>query len=489
MTPTPAWIRISTRLVLSGVSGSLLFLSDYPAHLVWLQLVALLPWLWVLSTIASTAKASIPSGTKIPTTRWLWLEAAASGFMLGLFYTVPLLVVTAFPWLMAVGLGVYITGIWILLSLAVARVLRWPGVSGAIAAGSVAVLAEWVSTHAVPIWGTAQSFVRVWSAAPWAIQFVEVTGTLGIVFALVTLQALVVRLVLHTADRRVHAIALIALVAAVSVHGAIRWFERPSGSLRVGAVGWTRDQLPEGRRTPDRDIVDEMLLPLLKDAVGRGAVLVVSPETGFEVTEETRKGLFEPIHALAREHRVALAIGYFDNARNDNRIALIDETGALQGEYRKTHLIPMIEDYTAGDGTRVNLMVQGHRVGGMICQDDNFTDLASGYGRDGVPIVAVPTNDWGAIKDYHFENSRMRPLENRYAIVRGTTNGISAIVSARGEVLAMLDHFDGGPGAVVADLPLLRPGSLNAWARHGFALLCAGLVVLIGTLRLRRRQG
>jgi apolipoprotein N-acyltransferase len=465
----------------------LLFLSDYPAHIFWLQLVALLPWLWVLSTIAPPANPAIPSGTTGSTkSSWAWLEAAAAGLTLGLFYTVPLLVVTAFPWLMAVGLGVYITGIWILLSLAVARVLRWPGVSGAFAAGSVAVLAEWVSTHAVPIWGTAQSFVRVWSAAPWAIQFVEVTGTLGIVFALVTLQALVVRLAVHTADRRAHAIALLALVAVVSVHGAIRWFEKPSGSLRVGAVGWNREHLPQGRRTPDKDIVQGMLLPLVKDAIARGAVLVVSPETGFEVNDATRKSFFDPFHELAREHRVAFAIGYFDNVRNDNRIALIDETGALQGEYRKTHLIPMIEDYTAGDGTRLTLTVQGYRVGGMICQDDNFTDLASGYGRDGVPIVAVPTNDWGAIKDYHFENSRMRPLENRYAVVRGTTNGISAIVSARGEVLAKLDHFDGGPGAVVADLPLLRPGSLNAWARHGFAVLCAGLLALFWGLRRRK---
>ena len=133
-----------------------------------------------------------------------------------------------------------------------------------------------------------------------------------------------------------------------------------------------------------------------------------------------------------RSYYVALAVGYFDRTRDDNRIAMIDGTGALKGEYRKTHLIPLMEDYQAGDGSLVEMTVRGHRVGGMICQDDNFTDLATGYGRDRTPVVVVPTNDWPAVKDYHFENSRMRPLENRYAIVRAATNGVSAIVSGRG---------------------------------------------------------
>lgn len=74
----------------------------------------------------------------------------------------------------------------------------------------------------------------------------------------------------------------------------------------------------------------------------------------------------------------------------------------------------------------------------------------------------------------------MRPLENRYAIVRAATNGISTIVSARGEVLAERDHFAAGPGVAVADVPVFRPGSLHARARHGFVILCAAMLLLLG---------
>ena len=386
---------------------------------------------------------------------------------------------------MAVGLGVYITAIWLVLSIATAYVLRWPGLLGPFGVGAAAVLAEWVTSNAVPVWGTAQSFVRVWSAAPWAIQFVDITGTAGIVFWLVTIQALAVCLARRKPSRRNHVIAFAALLGVTALYDVYRWYETPTATLRTAAVGWVYAQLPDGKSTSDEAIVHEVLLPKLQQGVDAGAELLVSPETGFEINHSTREALFAPLRHFARSNRVVLAIGYFDENHNDNRIAFLDENGELIGEYRKTHLIPVLERYQPGDGSRVDLHADGQRVGGMICQDDNFTDIASGYGRDRIPIVVVPTNDWHAVKDYHFENSRMRPLENRYAVVRAATGGISAIVSARGEVLAQADHFETGLSVVVADIPVMRAGSLNAWTRHGFALLCT---VLLGGLGFTVRR-
>jgi len=59
----------------------------------------------------------------------------------------------------------------------------------------------------------------------------------------------------------------------------------------------------------------------------------------------------------------------------------------------------------------------------MICQDDNFTDLARGYGRLGVPLLAVPTNDWPAIRAFHLQSSAFRAIENGYAIARAAWLG------------------------------------------------------------------
>jgi apolipoprotein N-acyltransferase len=248
-------------------------------------------------------------------------------------------------------------------------------------------------------------------------------------------------------------------------------------------MGWTTRR----PRMPTQEVLETRYLPMLKEAVQKGARLVVSPETGFVPSKEELPGLLERISQAAQEHKVSLVVGYFHREKNDNRIAFIDPAGKTLAEYRKTHLIAGIERYTPGDGTLVVLPFEGFQLGGMICQDDNFTDLARGYGRKRVSLMAVPTNDWLQVKHYHFENSLFRGMENRYAIVRAATNGLSAIVSARGEVLAQRDPFEKGQGVVVADLPLYAPGSLYAKAGNWLVVVCLALLVA-GVLLGRSRE-
>jgi apolipoprotein N-acyltransferase len=454
------------RIVLPAFSGSLLFLSDYPAHLWPLQLFAFLFWI-----------GSLDSGPKKEGFRSAWLVPLGAGAILGVFYAAPLLVVTAFPWMMAIGLGIYTVFGWMVASWIAYRVNRWPGLHGAFAVGAVVALVEWIATHAIPIWGTAQSFVRVWSESPWAIQFVDITGGTGIVFVLVSAQAVVVRLLRKTLSPRRGLTSLAVMFGLITLYNAARWFEPPISHLRVAAIGWVDDDMPLGARTPSPQVVETMVIPLVRKAVDQGAALVVCPEAPFMTTTQTRDLLLEPLFMLAQQRDVALAIGYFDRTHDDNRVVLIDRKGAHPIEYRKTHRVPFIERYQAGDGTRVDWQVRGNAVGAMICQDDNFEDLASGYGRDRRSIVLVPTNDWHAVKDYHYENSRMRPIENRYGVIRAATNGISAVLSARGQVLAASDHFADGAGVVMADLPIYRSSSCFAWARYAFPICCLAFLL------------
>ena len=103
--------------------------------------------------------------------------------------------------------------------------------------------------------------------------------------------------------------------------------------------------------------------------------------------------------------------------------------------------------------------------------------------------MAVPTNDWRQVRHYHLENSRFRAVDGRYAVVRAATNGWSAIITARGEVLVRVDHFERGPAVLVVDLPLYPPGSIYARTGDWIVVLpCAlWLGVLIG-VRIRRAR-
>ncbi len=454
----------------AALSGLLLFLSDYPVHCWPLQAIALIPLLRELSRPGSSVRA-----------------AAWAGLLLGLFYTVPLSVFVALPWSISVILDLYLSLLWVLIAIGAHYGMRDRSVLGALFVGAVGVVVEWADFNLLPMWGTAQCFARVWSACPEAIQVVSLTGVTGMVFLLLTSQALVVKLALVPTSRKRTAAALAALLGVVLIWGMVRWHRKPAATIRVAAIGWLSQDFDRlGYWGAPNKLFNELYAPLVRQAAAQGVSLVVSPEVGFWLWRNDRPAMFERYAKLARSAKIALAVGYFDKHRNDNRIAFFGPDGKLRGEYRKTHLIAFFENYRAGDGELVVFDHGGVSVGGMICQDDNFTDLARAHGQQAVQVVAVPTNDWQQVKDYHFENSIFRTVENDYGIVRAASNGISAIVSARGEILASCDHFERGPEVIVADLPVY--GGRTIYSRLGAWLPACSALGLLATVIVRRRR-
>jgi apolipoprotein N-acyltransferase len=466
MTPS----RLPLLLGLAAASGLLLFLADFPVHAWPLQLVALAP---VLAGLAARPR---------------WWGALLAGVVLGLCHTVPLSVALEFPPLMAAALAGYITVFWTAFTLGARAALRWPAPCGPLAAACVAVVVDFVAYSIFPAFGTAQCSARVLSAGPWLVQFVDVTGIFGLVFVTVAAQALVVALARDAGRRRPTAVALALVVALPLGYDAVAWRRTPVGAVRVAALGWTYDELPGRGIRGNRAVLEQVYEPLLAAAVKQGAKLVVSPEAAFALAPPEREAVLARVAALARQHGVMLAFGYLDRGRDENHLVFVRPDGSVAGTYLKTHLIPLTERYTAGRGDLVQLPFAGFELSGMICQDDNFTDLARAVGRRRAHLVAVPSNDWRQVKDYHFSSSLFRPIENRYAIVRGVTNGTSAIVTARGEVIVRKDHFKEGAGMIVADLPLYRPGSI--YSRVGdWAAGAAGLALVVGLVLGRRRRG
>ncbi|MHC5080406.1 MAG: apolipoprotein N-acyltransferase [Planctomycetota bacterium] len=447
-------------LAMGSLSGLLLFASDYPLHAWPLQGVALVPLLAALTLRSDSMR-----------------HAAGLGLWTGLFYMAPLLIVLRFPFFMGVGLALYQILIWTVFSLGAVRLLRWSSPGAALAVGALSAILEWVNFSLIPVWGTAQCFARVWSACPPLMQIVSFTGMTGLVFLVVSTQVLLVFLVFRGGERGRTAIALVILGILWALPHAVGGNPTPRETVRLAAMGWTAEALKANREFAPTGVSLAHYERHLSFAVEEGAHLVVSPETGFWLSSEWKAKVLERLKSLARKHGVLLAVGYFDVARNDNRIAFIDERGTLEAEYTKTHLIPVFETYRAGSGEAVVVTRMGFRLGGMICQDDNFTDVARAYGRKRIDLMAVPTNDWKAVKDFHFENVRFRAVENRFAVVRAASNGISAILSRRGEILARMDHFEKGPGVILADVPLIAGGTFFSALWDWFPLLCLGFLV------------
>jgi apolipoprotein N-acyltransferase len=457
-------------LGLAATSGALLFLADYPVHLWPLQWVALLPLLLAIER-ASGFRA-----------------AALAGAATGLAYAVPLRIALALPFPFGDGLALYLTAMWVVMALGFQWARGWPGAMGPVGMGAVAVVVEWVNVTVVPIWGTAQSFSRVCSASPALMQVAALTGFTGVVFLLVAPQALASRVVIRPDERRRPLFALVALIAVVALWTSATWTQSPRGYVRVAAIGWTRNDALGRERSP-LALLRSRYEPLLARAAMKAPALVVTPEAGLMLAPHEREEIFVRLSDLAIRHRLTLAVGYFDIGRDTNLVRVIAPDGSLAGEYAKTNLIAFHENYKPGDGTPLVVRLpSGSTVGAMICHDDNFTGLGRAYGRARVDLVAVPTNDWLEAKDYHFESGIFRAVENRFAVVRAASNGISAIISARGEVVARMDHFAEGPGVVTAELPLHAGGTPYSVGGNWLPVATAGLLLTAGMRDLVRRR-
>jgi len=346
--------------------------------------------------------------------------------------------------------------------------LRSSPMLGAFATGAFLVLLDWINFTTLPIWGTAQSFVRCWSSYPNLILFVSFTGMTGIIFALGTLQALLVTIIVHPQQRPRRITAAVAIILVLTVMNLTVRYQQPIGKLKVAAIGWTSTS-----GDPQTDDFDMLFAQPVAKAAQAGARLIVSPEIGFWMADNEE---LERFRQVARRHNVYLAVGYFHSIQRENRLFFMTPQGQVAAEYTKTFLTPF-EKFNRGDGTLKVIDIDGVRVGGMICQDDNFTRLSRDYSRQSVAVVAVPTLDWSTVKNAHLQNSIYRAVESRYAIVRAAADGISVIVSPMGRVLACRDHFQEGPGVIVAEVPVYSQrttfGVLGHWP------VAAGLVFLI----------
>ena len=436
--------------LLALLCGIALALSQPPSRRHWLQLVAFAPLLWALEQTLSLG------------------ASAVLGAIFGASYALVTLLSLKLPPIISTVLAVSQTLTWVLFAAFCFAIQDLPPLPNALAIGAGATFLVWLETQILPLWGSAQSFARGWSHQPRLVQWVCFTGAPGVVWVLLTLQALAVAALQTPSLWFTLALTIITL----GIVSEWLWRRRFGATMRVATIGWANIGAD--------DVSLDKLEPHIARLAGEGARMVVAPEAAFRVAN--RRQWRAQIGALAARHQVWLALGYFDDERHINCIDWVAPDGEVRARYLKTHLVPVYETYTRGSGARAEVEVDGARIGGLICQDDNFSDIARGYGRDGAQLLTIPTNDWRGVQWFHLTSTLWRALELRVPIARATSAGVSVIVSARGEVLKRAAHFDEGFQTLICDVPL-GSGRPTLYARRGdwFALAC-GIGALAATL-------
>ncbi len=199
------------------------------------------------------------------------------------------------------------------------------------------------------------------------------------------------------------------------------------------------------------------------EARSNGARLLLMPEmylSGYNIGRDSARRLavtqagLAPACKIARTFGMALAFGYPERVGDDiaNAAVLIDATGTILLNYRKTHLFGEIDRNMfslAGDSFPV-ATIGGAKLGLLICYDIEFPEPARRLALSGADIILVPTAQMQPYEQVARHVIPARAYENQvylaYANHSGQADGLdyigqSSICGPDGTVLAMA-----GPG-------------------------------------------
>ncbi len=338
--------------------------------------------------------------------------------------------------------------------------------------------------------------------------FVPVVGGLGVTLLAAFIAGCVARLL--TVRRAPRALAAAALAAPLFVGGQalreVAWTSPVAEPLRVSLL---QGNVPQNLKFADGGmrLSQDAYLPLLPQALPAG--LVVLPESVFPLPLAHLPP--EVVEALAAVPRAGTALifgifieeprGHFYNSA----VGLSPDGGASQ-RYSKRHLVPFgefipwgfrwfvdlmhmpIGDQQRGEAYQRPMQLAGQRIAVNICYEDLFGAEIRAAFRDPAqaPTLLLNLSNLGWFDNslalpQHLQISRLRALETGRPVLRATNTGATAIVDARGQVVAQLPFLSRGvlTGEVRGhggDTPYLRWGDAPALVAIGLGLIASGLL-------------
>jgi apolipoprotein N-acyltransferase len=189
-----------------------------------------------------------------------------------------------------------------------------------------------------------------------------------------------------------------------------------------------------------------------------------------------------------------------------NSIYVLDHDAAILALYDKVHLVPFGEylpfarlleglglqaltkqqdGFLAGDRRRLLTIPGAPPALPLICYEAIFPAEMTTAGERPGWIINVTNDGWFGISTgpyQHFQQARLRAIEQGLPLVRAANTGISAVVDPVGRVISSLPLGREG----VLDAPLPRPISPPLYARVGDTT--AFVIVAVALFAVLRRR-
>ncbi len=350
------------------------------------------------------------------------------------------------------------------------------------------------------------------------VQFASVGGVYGLsaLIAVVSTAAAQLAVSRRRADRLAVvgvALALVVIVAAGTFRVVGSRLTRTGAVLRAGLVQGGIEQ--EVKWDPSRrDIILQRHLDLSRQVIGRGAGLVIWPESSTPFFFDAEPQLAGAVRRLAAEAGTPFIIGTdeFEAGLNGapnrlyNTALLVGADGRSRATYRKMQLVPFgefvplkdllffvaplveaVSDFSAGVDPVV-FDIDGQRLSVAICYESVYPSLAQRFVARGSQLLVTITNDaWfgrSSAAYQHFDLGALRAVEQGRYVVRAANTGISGVVDPYGRVLARTPLFE--QTVLAVDVRLLNDRTI--YSRLGDVVVWVSLAVVAWLVVAARRR-
>ena len=442
---------------------------------------------------------------------------------------------------LAWGLGFFIAGVsWVFVSLSVYGGM--PAWLAALAtflfcallalfpAGVGALQARWKGPSTLRLmlllplaWAVAE-WVRGWlfTGFPWlAVGYAQVpdsplagyaplVGVYGVSF-LVALAAALLAWIATTRGRRAQRAWAAAAIVALAVGGqALRGVDWTTPDGAPTTIALLQGNIPQDMKWRP-EVALATLDVYARMAAASPARLVVLPETALPLFEsELPDGYAEELVRLGRRHGGDLLTGMPTGSLDDAYYNSVVSFGSAPTQrYHKIHLVPFgeyiplkavwgwviqvlhipLSDFARGDAGQAPLAIGGQRVAANICYEDAFGEEIIRQLPQASVLVNVSNLAWfgdSLAPWQHAQMSQMRALETGRVMLRATNTGVTAIIDAKGRMVASLPLFTAGSLAgtlqgYAGSTPYVR------WGNAPVLVLWGVLGVVLAFVGLRRR--
>jgi apolipoprotein N-acyltransferase len=278
--------------------------------------------------------------------------------------------------------------------------------------------------------------------------------------------------------------------------------------VATSCFGWWRLQAPEtGKSTkfgiisiddfllgPDSDRAREVWLQYdaqVTALAAGGASIILLPEkiSVLPATDvEARKAHLAKLAAANHVWLVA-GLGVENGKERRNEAWWFAPDGRLATNYLKHFMAPPEREFVSGSEYPVN-SIDGVNYGVAICKDMHFASLGRGFGARDAAVMLVPAWDFHDDAWMAANMTKLRGVENGYAVVRSSRDGLLSVSDAYGNTLAVAES-SAYPGTSLFAEVKIAPRISTIYTRIGDTLgwLCVAgaLAMIAGAFVWRRR--